>query len=163
METNKKLPDKNENKVSTVKNLFLNIANFLLIAVIVLMVYSIYVKIQNSDNEYNSNILSGEPSEIIQVEVLNGCGISGVGERFTDYLRNNGFDVVNVENYIRFDIDETIVIDRIGNKANALKVANALGVKRGNIIQQLNEDYFLDVSIIIGRDYYLLKPTETKR
>lgn len=157
------MPDKKENTVSSVKNLFLNIANFLLIAVIILMIYSIYVKIHNGGNGYNSNAALGEPSEIIQVEVLNGCGISGVGERFTDYLRNNGFDVVNVDNYIRFDIDETIVIDRIGNKANALKVANALGVKKGNIIQQLNEDYFLDVSIIIGRDYYSLKPTETKR
>ncbi|AFN75531.1 hypothetical protein MROS_2301 [Melioribacter roseus P3M-2] len=157
------MPDKKENTVSSVKNLFLNIANFLLIAVIILMIYSIYVKIHNGGNGYNSNAVLGEPSEIIQVEVLNGCGISGVGERFTDYLRNNGFDVVNVDNYIRFDIDETIVIDRIGNKANALKVADALGVKKGNIIQQLNEDYFLDVSIIIGRDYYSLKPTETKR
>ncbi|MGK9369791.1 LytR C-terminal domain-containing protein [Melioribacter sp. Ez-97] len=157
------MPGKKENTVSSVKNLFLNIANFLLIAIIILMIYSIYVKIHKGGDGFNSSAATGEPSEIIQVEVLNGCGISGVGERFTDYLRNNGFDVVNVDNYIRFDIDETIVIDRIGNKANALKVADALGVKKGNIIQQLNEDYFLDVSIIIGRDYYSLKPTETKR
>ena len=81
-----------------------------------------------------------------------------IGDRFTDFLRNNNFDVVNIGNYIRFDMDETLVIDRIGNKANAYKVAEALGVKRENVIQQLNHDYFLDVSVVIGRDYYTLKP-----
>lgn len=94
----------------------------------------------------------------LQVEVLNGCGISGVADRFTDYLRNNQFDVVNMGNYIRFDMDETLVIDRIGNMANAQKTAKALGVKNSNILQQLNQEYFLDVSIVIGRDYYTLQP-----
>jgi hypothetical protein len=55
-------------------------------------------------------------------------------------------------------MDETIVIDRTGNKANALFVAKALGVKKENVIQQLNNDYFLDVSIVAGRDYYTLQP-----
>ena len=122
------------------------------------MFYSIYIKLSNpAANKYDDD-LSQKPSEIIQVQVLNGCGVSGIGDRFTDFLRKNNFDVVNMSNYIRFDMDETIVIDRIGNKANAYKVAEALGVKKENVIQQLNNDYFLDVSIVIGRDYYNLKP-----
>lgn len=122
------------------------------------MLYSIYLKLTNSKKENylindNQNI-----SAIIQVEVLNGCGVGGIADRFTDFLRNNKFDVVSMGNYIRFDMDETLVIDRTGNKANALAVASALGVKRENVIQQLNNDYLLDVSIVIGRDYYTLKP-----
>ena len=122
------------------------------------MLYSIYIKLANSSSDNFVNASDQQPSEIIQVQVLNGCGVSGIGDRFTDYLRANKFDVVNIGNYIRFDMDETIVIDRTGNKANAYKVAEALGVKRENVIQQLNNDYFLDVSIVIGRDYYTLKP-----
>ena len=139
-------------------NLFINIAIFLLLAVIIFMLYSIYIKLANSSSDNFVNASDQQPSEIIQVQVLNGCGVSGIGDRFTDYLRANKFDVVNIGNYIRFDMDETIVIDRTGNKANAYKVAEALGVKRENVIQQLNNDYFLDVSIVIGRDYYTLKP-----
>ena len=98
------------------------------------------------------------PSNIIQIEVLNGCGVTGVADRFTDFLRSKNLDVVNVDNYISFDINESIVIDRIGNMANAYKVAKELGIKKENVIQQLNKDYFLDVSLIIGKDYYQLSP-----
>lgn len=122
------------------------------------MLYSIYIKLSNSSSGINEESVYQKPSEIIQVEVLNGCGVGGVGDRFTDFLRTNNFDVVNIGNYIRFDMDETIIIDRIGNKANALKAAEILGVKKENVIQQLNHDYFLDVSIVVGRDYYSLKP-----
>lgn len=122
------------------------------------MVYSIYIKLTNPKSTSNGVSDNQTVSEIIQVEVLNGCGVGGIADRFTDFLRNNKFDVVNMGNYIRFDMDETIVIDRTGNKANALFVAKALGVKSENVIQQLNNDYFLDVSIVIGRDYYTLQP-----
>jgi len=122
------------------------------------MVYSIYIKLTNPKSASNGVSDNQTVSEIIQVEVLNGCGVGGIADRFTDFLRNNKFDVVNMSNYIRFDLDETIVIDRTGNKANALFVAKALGVKSENVIQQLNNDYFLDVSIVIGRDYYTLQP-----
>ena len=143
---------------SSTANLFINIAIFILFAVIVFMLYSIYMKLAGSSSSKFDDASNLKPSEIIQVEVLNGCGVSGIGDRFTDFLRNNNFDVVNYGNYIRFDMDETIVIDRTGNKANAYKVAEALGVKKENVIQQLNNNYFLDVSIVIGRDYYTLKP-----
>lgn len=144
-------------KTSTI-NLFLNIAIFLLIAIIIFMAYSIYVKLTFSGSDIASQSSNQIPSDIIQVEVLNGCGVGGVADRFTDYLRNYNFDVANIGNYIRFDMDETLVIDRTGNMANAFKVAKALGIKNDNVIQQLNNDYFLDVSVVIGRDYFTLKP-----
>ena len=122
------------------------------------MLYSIYIKFSNSKTVESGITNEQIASDIIQVEVLNGCGVGGVADRFTDFLRNNKFDVVNIANYIRFDMDETLVIDRRGNKANAYSVANSLGVKKENVIQQLNDDYFLDVSIVIGRDYYTLQP-----
>jgi len=100
----------------------------------------------------------GKHSEIIQVEVLNGCGVSGIADRFTDYLRENNVDVVETGNYIQFDIDETIVIDRIGNKANSDYVAELLNVRQANSITQINSDYFVDVTLIIGRDYFKQTP-----
>lgn len=90
--------------------------------------------------------------------MLNGCGASGAADKFTDYLRKNNFDVVQSGNYISFDVDKTMVIDRIGNRANAEKVAASLGIDKKNIVQQINNDYFLDISLVIGKDFNQLKP-----
>ena len=65
-------------------------------------------------------------------------------------------------NYISFDVDKSMVIDRTGNKANAIKVADVLGIDHKNIIQQINNDYILDVSLIIGKDFKELKPNNQK-
>lgn len=144
---------------TSTQNLLLNIFIFVLVVIVIYLSYSIYIKLKlNSTEEVVQNINKDVPSEIIQVEVLNGCGVSGLADRFTYYLRDKGFDVVNKGNYIQFDIEKTIVIDRIGNTANAKEVAKSLGVNQNSIITQINEDYFLDVSVILGADYYTLTP-----
>lgn len=144
-------------KASTV-NISLNALIFFLAALIIYMAYSMYVKLWGAEKTDEEIENAQTPSEIIQVEVLNGCGIGGIADMFTDYLRNQSFDVVNSGNYVSFDINESLVIDRIGNMANAYKVAESLNINSKNVIQQLNDDYFLDVTIIIGKDYYKLKP-----
>lgn len=144
-------------KSSTI-NLLLNVSIFLLTAVILYMLYSIYIKLSYNPGAIEEQTNEQTASDVIQVEVLNGCGVSGVGDRFTDFLRSNNFDVVNIGNYVAFDVDESLVIDRTGNMANAYKAAKTLGIKNENVIQQLNKDYFLDVSIVIGRDYFNLAP-----
>jgi ABC-type sugar transport system permease subunit len=147
-----------KSRKSSAVNLILNVSIFILAVIILYMLYSIYVKLTNNPGEGDTQANGQVASDIIQVEVLNGCGIGGVGDRFTDFLRSNNFDVVNVGNYVSFDVDESLVIDRTGNMANAYKIAKALRIKNENVIQQLNKDYFLDVSIVIGRDYFNLAP-----
>ena len=143
---------------SSFQNLILNISIFVLAVVILYMVYSIYIKLTANTDAVDPLANGQVPSDIIQVEVLNGCGIGGVGDRFTDFLRANNFDVVNIGNYVSFDVGESLVIARTENMANAYKIAKALNIKNENVIQQLNKDYFLDVSIVVGRDYFNLAP-----
>ena len=121
------------------------------------MSFSIFSKIDEKRQLDLQNQRNAK-SSIIQVEVLNGCGVSGVADQFTNYLRQHHFDVVQMGNYISFDVEKSIVIDRTGNMANAFKVADTLGVGRKNVIQQKNNNYFLDVSFIIGKDFNSLKP-----
>jgi hypothetical protein len=101
----------------------------------------------------------GSPSGVIQVDVLNGCGAAGSAVAVTNYLRARGFDVVEMRNYKTFDVPESMVIDRTGDRANAERVAYALGIRADNILQQINQDYYVDVSVLIGRDYPALKPS----
>ncbi len=154
---NTSVPDTEDLKRTT-GSIFLNTIIFVLAGMILVMGWSIYQKLTTTEiiNPSAGEIRTAD--EIIQVEVLNGCGVTGIATTFTDFLRAHNFDVVNVDNYRPFDIDETIVIDRLGNLANAKKVAESLNVKAGHAYTQLNSDYFVDVTVIIGRDYHSLAP-----
>jgi hypothetical protein len=94
----------------------------------------------------------------IQVEVLNGCGFNGVAKTFQSYLRENGFDVVNTDNYIedgkkRWDISKSMVIDRIGKIEQAMAVARVLDIPSSRVFSRENGDSIYDVSVVIGKDF----------
>ncbi len=147
----------NKNK-GNASGLVINTAIFFLGAVIIYLAFSIFAKLGNKPVPKTEKDIYANASEIIQVEVANGCGVKGIADRFTDFLRHREYDVVHTGNYYTFDIDKSIVIDRIGNMANAYKIAKVLGVKKENVIQQVNKEYFLDVTVVIGKDYFKLKP-----
>lgn len=145
--------------LDSAKNLALNSVIFLLIAIIIFLGYSFFMKFSDGSSAAKQNTGKKEvASDIIQMEVRNGCGVTGVADRVTDFMRAKGFDVVDNGNYKSFDVENTIVVDRIGNMANAKKVAAVLGVSNKRVIRQINEEYFLDVSVIIGKDFYSLEP-----
>ena len=96
---------------------------------------------------------------VLQLDVLNGCGAKGAASKFTTFLRNRGFDVVEMKNYKVSTMAKTLVVDRVGDMRAARRVAEALDVSDKNIVQQLNPDYFVDVSVIIGADYMTLEPS----
>lgn len=97
---------------------------------------------------------------VIQIDVLNGCGANGAATSITAYLRSRGYDVVEMRNYKTFDVSESMVIDRTGSRAEAEKVATALGIKAENLVVQISPDYYVDVSVVIGKDYRSLKPLQ---
>lgn len=94
----------------------------------------------------------------IEVQVLNGSGFIGLASECRNYLRTLDYDVVSEGNAEDFNFDSTVIIDRRGKMRNAEKVAYALNVPYENVIQQINDYLFLDVTIIIGKDYKSLKP-----
>ena len=138
-------------------NFFLNITILLLSVVIIFLTYSIITKVDyfSSNNSDEENVR--ENKKPVQLEVLNGCGVNGVADNFTDYLRAANFDVVNIGNYRSFEVDFSLVIDRTGNIKNAFEISSKLGIEKNNIIQQVNKEYFLDVTLVIGKDYKRLK------
>ena len=96
--------------------------------------------------------------DFIQLEVMNGAGVDGLAAEMSDYLRDVGFDVVAVHNYVQSDVSRTVVMDRIGNPDAAQQIALALGLEEDRIQQELKPTWFLDASVIIGQDYASLKP-----
>jgi hypothetical protein len=101
---------------------------------------------------------TGLVGEIIQVEVRNGCGVSGLAAEMTLFLREQGFDVVEVGDYKSFDLERSIVFDRTGDLEAAKKVAAVLTLPEAQIVQEIRPDLYLDASVVIGKDYKSLKP-----
>jgi hypothetical protein len=124
-----------------------------IIGVLVLLVGYYAYGYFSSKNSPPPPIEQPKPQKIIQVDVLNGCGLKGIAAKFTNYLRSHGVDVVETQNYKTFQVSRTLVVDRVGNLASARYIAMILGIDSTNVIQQLNPDYFVDVSVIIGLDY----------
>jgi hypothetical protein len=135
--------------------------NVLIVGLAILVIYLSYGLVSRlflrPPVEVEKTQASGK-KEVIQVNVLNGCGGSGVAIIFMDYLRRRGYDVVETGNYTSFDVASSIVIDRRGDFETAKKIAYALGISNKNVVQQISPDYYLDVSVVIGRDYDQLKP-----
>lgn len=94
----------------------------------------------------------------IQVEVRNGAGADGLAATMMTYLRDRGFDVVDVGNHANFNVEHTQVIDRTGDLESARRVAQVLGVDEDRVRQDVNPDLYLDASVLIGHDYTTLPP-----
>jgi hypothetical protein len=145
-----------QNKSSAV-NIFLNISLTLLSVIIIYLLLNLILNIKTIAEQNAEEEGKLKPAKVIQLEVLNGCGTEGAADRITGHLRENKFDVVRTGNYRSFNLDYTLVIDRTGNIANAGKVAEVLGINHDQILQQTNKEYFLDVTLIIGKDFNSLK------
>ena len=90
---------------------------------------------------------------ILQIEVLNGCGVPRIADRFTAYLRKNNFDVVKTGNYETFGVSKTIVIDRKGKLENAVRIAKAMGLPRERALQEQSDAFLVDATVILGSDF----------
>lgn len=101
----------------------------------------------------------------VQVEILNGCGVNGVAKSFQIYLRAQGFDVVNTENYtennkLRWDIEKSFLIDHTDNLEQARAVARSLNIPEDRVVTKNTPNPIYDVSVVIGKDYRQLNGSE---
>ena len=149
-----------------IKDGWIKLLIFLFIAVNGFLIYSLVKQWTAPKNPVKSVTTKGdsvikkkkEPKKVIdsaplQIEVLNGCGVSGIAAEFTEYLRKQGFDVVKTENYESFNVLETVIIDR-RDKSNRIKeIAKSLGLDPSRILKEINEAYLIDATVILGKDY----------
>ena len=87
---------------------------------------------------------------LIRVQVLNGTREGGAGARVAAYLREGGFQVVEVGNADRFDYPASMVVARRADPAAARKVARYLGDPP--VIRQAWTSDFAEVTVVIGAD-----------
>jgi len=148
------MTSKNDESNSFVLNAIIGFLSLLLVLLLFgLFTRVVYPRIQNKRAEKNPNLIG----KVIQLEVLNGCGVPGLANNFTTTLRKNGFDVVETGNFKNFDMQNTVVIARTTDEKNAQRVADALGVDPKNVFVESSDDFYLDATVVIGSDYKSLK------
>jgi hypothetical protein len=134
--------------------LFVVIAAFVLYQVIAISFPSSGKTVPVRSADQTIPVLS---KSVVQVDVLNGCGASGTGQKVTSILRAAGYDVVEMGNYKTFDVKQSLVIDRSGDMTVARKLALDLGIDAKNVVQQISPEYFVTASVIIGKDFKTLR------
>mgnify|MGYP003979750617 CR=1 FL=1 len=146
----------------------LKITAFISIAVIVISLITMIPFLRSpepadygseSTEEVLGTVRDAESNSDIRIAVLNGCGREGLATLFAASLRDSGFDVVNGQgdNADSFDFDQSVVIDRKGNKKNAGAVADELGID--GVVDQFSVNPYIieDIVVILGRDWDTLK------
>ncbi len=92
----------------------------------------------------------GKPKQPIRIQLWNGSGRAGLAAELASYLRDGGFDVLEVSNADRSDYRSTLVVNRTENEQPAKAVADYLGTS--HVIQQAGSQEMIDVTVIVGRD-----------
>jgi len=90
------------------------------------------------------------PKQPIRIELLNGSGRAGLAGELASYLRDGGFDVLEVSNADRADYRATLVVNRTEATEPGKVVAEYLGTR--HVIQQISSQEMIDVTVIVGRD-----------
>lgn len=98
-----------------------------------------------------------------RVEVLNAAGIPGLAREGTRRLRDAGFDVVYFGNAGGGARNESVVLDRAGNLQTAQAVARALDIPGARVRSVPNPELYLDVSVVLGRDWDRRAPAASAR
>jgi len=116
----------------------------------VLILYMIY---RGDDPEIVEEALVPTP---VSVEVLNGCGVSGVAAQMTEFLRLNDIDVLITKDADSSDYNETIIIGRDLRFDHAGIISQLTGITNRTV--DAPTDSTINVTIIIGKDYKNFKP-----
>lgn len=95
--------------------------------------------------------VSAEDDVISGLEVLNGCGITGMAGKAASKLQEAGFKVTKQGNTPEFTYEHCCVITRKGNTPGVAHIASTLNCT--DIREEAKSKGKPDVTVIVGRDY----------
>ena len=144
-----------ENTKDSIQKWLFNIVIFCIAIVIIGFMISTSERILKNDEKVK---LSKEETveheyKTVMVEVLNGCGIPGLANKYSNYLRQQGIDVVYVGNAESMDYDSTRIIRRVQDKKKYDQLLDVLQMTESRIKESDTNAPYTDFSLIIGKDY----------
>jgi hypothetical protein len=136
-----------------------NIVILAMLVIVVLMSYAFITRVfvqPPVDSEISNELSKTTKQEVIQINIYNACGKTGLASKAQKVMRALGFDVVETNNS-NTQLDQTVIIDRVGDRISALKVAYALGVADSLVKTELDSSLYLRTTVLLGKDYNKLK------
>ena len=149
-------------------NHFLNIVISSLVLIILTFVWSFnsylkqetptkdFSRINTSASTNKIKLFENYSSQTLKVAVLNGCGVSGVGNSYGNILTNRyGLQVTRIENADNFNYEFTTIVILSKDNPNIENLLTILGtnINAGNVEFDATINPNEDIQIIIGRDY----------
>jgi hypothetical protein len=108
-----------------------------------------------------SEFIPAVNSRSLEVEVLDGAGSMRAAQQMTNILRAQGYDVVEMKRNNGEVEDRTFIFDRSGNLDAARKLATVLGVPLDKVFQKIDRTLYVDITVVLGKDYPRLKPFQS--
>ena len=96
---------------------------------------------------------AARPELKARIEVLNGSPTAGLGQRAADYLKAQGFNVVNVAPAERTDYQSSLVQVLTADRKAAEALANTLKMPVTAITDAPTTNAVADIRIVVGRDF----------
>ena len=127
-----------------------------------IMILLYQLKITLAEDGLSKTNLSANPiikKSIAEIEILNGCGIDGIAELYTNFLRLSKYDIISTDNAkdkhgkINFNYKNCKII--VNNKKKlraAYQLSLQLAINKQHIIKNYNNGIW-DITLIIGEDY----------
>ena len=149
-------------------NYFLNIVISSLILIILVFAWSFntylkqespvkdFTRTNTSESSSKIKLFENYSSQTVRVAVLNGCGVSGVGNSYGNILSNRyGLQVTRIENADNFNYEFTTIVILSKDNPNIDNLLTILGtnINAGNVEFDATVNPNEDIQIIIGKDY----------
>ena len=123
---------------------------------LILSISEIYIIKKMSTNEQPiiKNKIRLNENIIAEVEILNGCGETGIAKLYTNFLRANNYDVIDSKNASHFNYINTEILIHNKDKENIAKLlAYKLDIEEKNVHYKFSKYNLWDLTLIIGQDY----------
>ena len=92
------------------------------------------------------------PRELITIEVLNGSGVTGIASTVGELLKEEGFQVVRIDNADSFDYQSSQVISHLENTEPAREIALLIGAE---FFKEPMPDHPAMITVIVGKNFSL--------
>ena len=141
---------------------FLNKYTISIFLVIILAFFFISNKKEESillsSNRLESMIPKTKSEDIIgykiQVSIENGCGKSGIAKLYTNFLRKNGYDIVDYKNADNFDYKNTkLIFHKRDYSVYSNEIIELLKINPDHVSYNYDENTYYQITLILGQDY----------
>ena len=113
-------------------------------------------RVKTSELKNKIKLFENYSSQTLSIAVLNGCGVSGVGNFYANILRDKyGLQVTRTENADNFNYEMTTIVILSKDNPNIENLLTILGtnINAGNVEFNSTMNPNEDIQIIIGKDY----------